>query len=308
MSGDLGFNKLAGAVLATVLGLIGIKEASHAVMHVKTPKDFAYKLDIPETTIIDNAPAPLPFPQPEWIAAMDATKGAKVFKKCTSCHSADQGGANKTGPNLWNIVGQAAGGQADFKYSSALRNAGITWDYEALDSFLTKPKKYLPGTNMGYNGIKKDEDRAALIEYLRTNAPTPQDRPAPAANIEEQAGIVPSAGDVTETPENIVTETRNDANSEQVQPLANAAEVAPQSPANDALEGAAQDVKIETGDITDTLKERANDLKDKTSDLTEQASDLVNQGKDSLDKTDLDKVKKAVSDKAKDTLKTPIDE
>ena len=161
---ELGFNKIAAAVLATALGYMGIKELAHAVIHVEAPAKPVYALAIPDAAgPVEEIE--LPFPQAEWIAEMDATRGAKVFKKCTSCHNAEKGGAHSTGPNLWNIVGTAAAQKDGFKYSAPIKSAGLTWDYETLDGFLTKPGKYLSGTAMKFVGVKKEADRAAVIEY-----------------------------------------------------------------------------------------------------------------------------------------------
>lgn len=164
---ELGFNKIAGAILATALGVMMIREVPHLLMHSSTPTTPIYQVGLIVQEGGGEEAKPLPFPQADWVAAMDATKGAKVFKKCTSCHNADKGGAKGTGPNLWNLVGAPAGGKAGFKYSSAMSGSGLTWDYETLDGFLAKPTKYLKGTNMNFIGVKKPTDRAAVIEYLR---------------------------------------------------------------------------------------------------------------------------------------------
>jgi len=173
---ELGFNKIAGAVLATALGVMVLREAPHFFMHTEMPETPAYSVGPIEVETTGEA-EPLPFPQAEWVAAMDATRGAKVFKKCTSCHNTDNGGANGTGPNLWNIVGAPAGAKGDFKYSGAMAASGLTWDYETLNDYLTKPTKYLSGTNMNFVGLKKESDRAAVIELLRQASDTPIAQP-----------------------------------------------------------------------------------------------------------------------------------
>jgi len=138
---ELGFNKIAAAVLATALGYMGIKELAHAVIHVEAPAKPAYALAIPEAAgAVEEVE--LPFPQAEWIAAMDADRGARVFKKCTSCHNVDNGGANGTGPNLWNVVGAPAAQQAGFGYSNAFKSSGKVWTYESLYNYLERPSKY----------------------------------------------------------------------------------------------------------------------------------------------------------------------
>ena len=160
---ELGFNKIAAAILATGLGVMILRELPHIFMHSNAPEAPAYFVGSLEPETKSGDEVPLPFPQADWINAMSAEKGAKVFKKCTSCHNADAGGAHGTGPNLYGIVGAAAAGRGDFKYSGALTAAGLTWDYETLNGYLTKPTKFVSGTNMNFIGIKKTEDRAAVI-------------------------------------------------------------------------------------------------------------------------------------------------
>jgi len=176
MSGDLELNKIFAAILATALGYMGLKEISHAVIHVEAPKVPAYALALPDVGGAAEKEEPLPFPQAEWIAAMDADRGAKVFKKCTSCHNNEAGGAHGTGPNLYGVVGAKIAAKDGFKYSSAFTGSDLSWTYEDLDGYLTRPTKYISGTAMNFVGLKKPADRAAVIEYLRlaTSAPVPQ--------------------------------------------------------------------------------------------------------------------------------------
>jgi cytochrome c len=112
------------------------------------------------------------------LTAADPAAGEKAAAKCKACHSFDKGGPNKVGPNLWDIVGnkQAHLGDA-FKYSDALKGMGKEWTYEELDKFLTAPKEYAPGTRMVFPGIKKPEERAAVIAYLRTLSDSPKPLP-----------------------------------------------------------------------------------------------------------------------------------
>lgn len=102
------------------------------------------------------------------MAAGDVKKGTKVFKKCKACHTVDQGGKNKVGPNLFGIVGKEAGKVEGFKYSKAMKGSGLTWDEATLDGFLKKPKKYMKGTKMSFAGLKKEKDRKNVIAYLNT--------------------------------------------------------------------------------------------------------------------------------------------
>ena len=99
-------------------------------------------------------------------AAGDAAAGEKVFKKCKTCHTMEAG-KNKVGPSLAGIFGKPAGSVEGYKYSKAMLDSGITWDEGNLDVYLLKPKDLIQGTKMAFPGLKKEEDRANVIEYLK---------------------------------------------------------------------------------------------------------------------------------------------
>jgi len=111
------------------------------------------------------------------MGAADPAAGEKVFGKCKSCHSADQGGGNKVGPNLWNVVGRDKAAVPDFSYSGALSELEGDWSYENLYKFLKSPKNYAPGNKMTFGGLKKSKDRANVIAYLREHADSPKPLP-----------------------------------------------------------------------------------------------------------------------------------
>jgi cytochrome c len=98
--------------------------------------------------------------------AGDAAKGKKVFNKCKICHSLKKG-KKKIGPSLYGVIGRKAGKVAKFKYSKAMKKSAVVWDEKSLDAYLTKPKKFIPGTKMIFAGIKKQKDRDNLIAYLK---------------------------------------------------------------------------------------------------------------------------------------------
>ncbi|PCI51209.1 MAG: cytochrome c family protein [Alphaproteobacteria bacterium] len=98
----------------------------------------------------------------------DAVKGLKVFKKCKACHTADEGGKNRVGPNLFGIVGKKAAQREGYKYSKAMIASGLTWDEATLDTYLTKPRALVKKTKMTFAGLKKDKQRADIIAYLKT--------------------------------------------------------------------------------------------------------------------------------------------
>lgn len=107
------------------------------------------------------------------LAAADPASGEKVVKKCTACHTVEQGGANKVGPNLWGILGRDIAGHEGYSYSDALAGTEGDWTYENLDAFLAAPKEWAPGTKMAFAGLKKASDRAELIAFLRTLSDDP---------------------------------------------------------------------------------------------------------------------------------------
>ena len=94
-------------------------------------------------------------------------RGAKVFRYCKACHTLDESGRHKVGPNLWGIYGRAAGAREDFKYSKAIRASGVIWTEETMDAYLTKPSAFIKGGLMSFAGVKKQEDRDALQLYLK---------------------------------------------------------------------------------------------------------------------------------------------
>ncbi|ANT52201.1 c-type cytochrome [Mesorhizobium amorphae] len=105
--------------------------------------------------------------------AQDAAAGEKVFTKCKACHVADED-KNKIGPSLHGVIGRTAGTHPDFKYSEAMVAAGtsgVKWDEPTLASYLHDPKAMVKGTKMVFPGLKKDEDVANVIAYLKQFSP-----------------------------------------------------------------------------------------------------------------------------------------
>jgi len=101
--------------------------------------------------------------------AQDAAEGEKVFRRqCFICHTVEKGGPTKQGPNLFGLVGRKTGSVEGFRYTNANKNADITWSPETLDPYLTNPRKVIPGTNMAFAGLSKEDDRKNLIAYLQT--------------------------------------------------------------------------------------------------------------------------------------------
>lgn len=101
-------------------------------------------------------------------AAGDATRGSEVFaQECSECHSVREG-KNKKGPSLFAVAGRQAASVADASYSDALKASGIRWTPEQLDTYLSAPKKLVPGGKMKYDGLADAAARADLLAYLAT--------------------------------------------------------------------------------------------------------------------------------------------
>lgn len=120
----------------------------------------------------DGKPIPKKAEKPVDIEALmktaDLKRGAKLFKKCASCHSANKGGGSKIGPNLYKVVGRKRASFAGFAYSDAMKAKGGSWNRKSISQFIKKPKKYLPGTKMAFPGLKKPQARADIILFLES--------------------------------------------------------------------------------------------------------------------------------------------
>lgn len=92
--------------------------------------------------------------------------GEKVYKKCKGCHALEAG-KKKLGPSLAGLYGATAGTVDGFPYSSAMKKSGVVWDDETLDAFLANPKKFMRKSRMTFQGLKKEEDRAAIIALMK---------------------------------------------------------------------------------------------------------------------------------------------
>jgi cytochrome c len=93
--------------------------------------------------------------------------GAAELQKCKICHSLDKGGANRVGPNLYDVFGRKAGTVPGFAYSDAMKNSDIVWADDTLAKFLRDPKGALPGNRMSFPGIKDDAELRALVQSLK---------------------------------------------------------------------------------------------------------------------------------------------
>lgn len=166
------FTKIAGAVLSALLVIFGTKTAIEVGWHAPYSKP-GFELPAAEeaATPAKGAPAAPTFDAAKVVATLATAKpenGQATFKKCAACHTADKGGPNKIGPNLWDIVGRKVASHEGFAYSDAMKKKGGEWTYEELVKFVHNPKGIVAGTKMVFAGIADEATLADLVAYLRT--------------------------------------------------------------------------------------------------------------------------------------------
>ncbi|MES2034191.1 MAG: cytochrome c family protein [Pseudomonadota bacterium] len=204
---DLTFNKIAGGLLATGLAIFGLRELSGIVFQSHPPEKPGFAVAVVEEAGEGGAAAEV---APDWGSVLllpaNIAAGQAVSAKCASCHTFTQGGANGTGPNLYGTLGKKPGTHPGFAYSDAMKGEGAAhpiWDYDEMDAFLKAPQKHLPGTKMTFVGLKKQEDRIAMISYLHTlgsTLPVPAPKPPEAAAPAADAAAAPGAADSATAP------------------------------------------------------------------------------------------------------------
>ncbi|MBC2771253.1 cytochrome c family protein [Rhizobium sp. AQ_MP] len=222
-------NMGVGAFLGTVFVLMSVSIASEGIFHSETPEKEGFAIVAEEAAPAEAAPEAAATPIAVLLASADAAAGETVFKKCASCHTVDKGGANKVGPNLYGLVDRPIASHEGFSYSAAMtefsKGGSELWTWDHLNEFLLAPKQHIPGTAMGFAGIKKDDERANLIVYLHTMAdspvplPTPDAAPADGAAAPADAAPADAAAAPAEAP---------------AAPAAAPAEAAPAAPAEAA--------------------------------------------------------------------------
>lgn len=192
--GGMEFNKIFAAILvAGIIAMFG-GFVSKMLVHPGKLAEEAYPIEAAEVDASGGAAVALPEPILAMIADADAARGEKVAKACAACHTFNKGGPSGVGPNLYGVVGGPKDHMPGYAYSGALLEVGgTTWTYHELNKFLWKPKAYAKGTKMSYAGLKKPEDRAALIAWLRTQDDSPAALPSAAELAAESAELTPPA-------------------------------------------------------------------------------------------------------------------
>ena len=192
---SLELNKIAAAVLTA--GVVGMGSGFVADLLVKPhpPEEPVYKVALKDDTggsagggsggEEEQAPDLATL-----LADASASDGESASRACAACHSFNEGGPNKVGPNLYDVMGAKIASVSDFNYSNALSSKEGEWTYEKMDAWLENPSGWAQGTSMSYNGIKDPEKRADVIAYLRAQS----DNPPPLPEPEQQTAEASDAG------------------------------------------------------------------------------------------------------------------
>ena len=200
-------NKIMAAIL--LAGIIGMTTGfvAELLVHPEELEETAFRPDVEAVPAAGGAAEP----EPEisitvLMQTADPVAGEGLIRACQSCHTFEQGGPNRVGPNMWNVVGGSKAHIDGFNYSNTMATAGAEgeiWGFEELNAFLRNPRSYMPGTSMSYAGMRDPEDRADLIAYLRSLSDDPVPLPEPPAaepEMPEESAEMPTEGEAIGEP------------------------------------------------------------------------------------------------------------
>lgn len=172
-------NKIAGAVLATCLALMALNLTAEAIFAPEKPAKPGFKIAVKTETpaAAKEAKAAPEEPIENLLASATVARGQQIARVCTVCHIFKKGGGNAVGPNLYGVVGRARATAPGFNYSDAMKKKGGVWTIDDLNTFLTNPRKFVPGTKMTFAGLPKASQRANVIAYLNSLSDNPKPLP-----------------------------------------------------------------------------------------------------------------------------------
>jgi len=184
MASSLEVNKALAAILTAGIIASGAGVISRIIYSPHMPEENAYPIEVAGTAgqgAEGGGEAAPTVSLAALLAGGSAEHGQTVAKACGACHNFGEGEPNKIGPHLWGVIGRDIASVPDFSYSDALSQKEGAWDYEKLSHFLANPKGWAPGTKMAFAGLKKEQDLADVILYLRSISPDAPPLPEPEA-------------------------------------------------------------------------------------------------------------------------------
>jgi cytochrome c len=166
------WNKIIASVLTAMI--VAMASGILAIQLVR-PKSLEKPVFLPAgSEQVAAAPAEQPAatrlePIEPLLAKADPQRGEQLSKVCAVCHTFNKGGANKIGPNLWDVIEEGIAAVPNYQFSAALQaDKGQKWDPEKLSQWLYSPQSFAKGTKMTFAGFPKAQDRADVIAYLNT--------------------------------------------------------------------------------------------------------------------------------------------
>jgi len=180
-------NKILGAILFTCLGLVALNITAGALFAPEIPAKPGYEIAVKPAPSETGKAAPAEVPIEKALASADVKRGEATAKICQTCHNLTKGAGPKIGPDLWDVVGRPKGSVAGFAYSETMKSKGGDWTVGDLNTFLTNPRGFVPGTKMTFAGLPREDQRADVIAFLNTLSEHPKPLPTAASGPGEPA-------------------------------------------------------------------------------------------------------------------------
>jgi cytochrome c len=155
--------------------------ATGAIFTPQVPAKPGYEIAVKEEQPKPGAAPAAPAEEPiaNVLASASAQRGAEIAKQCQACHNLQEGQGAKVGPDLYGVVGRKIASVPNFNYTPALKAKSGTWDFDTLNTWLTKPAAFAPGTAMTFAGLSSEKQRADVIDYLDSLSANPVPLPKP---------------------------------------------------------------------------------------------------------------------------------